>query len=149
MAKAVDEFRERTTQMAKALQEQAQGGSHLEAASRLVAKLAEEVTVATGVQAIATAGLAKTAEEVRRLAKQTSRALEEQATTVAATAANVARQTLNLGATARATTQQAVASEEILRSVDEMRRRARAVVSARLASNALGSNGGGAAPKRS
>jgi methyl-accepting chemotaxis protein len=124
----MEDLRKQAAHTAKALSEQSRGTKQLESASRQVALLASQVTTAASEQAKAAAALVAGGEETRRSAKQAARALEEQAEAIAATAAHAAKQTTAFSSVARATVEQGAASEQLGRSVEEIRQRTREIV---------------------
>ena len=65
---------------------------------------------------------------MRRIAKQTARALEEQADAVTAASANVAKQTTSISGMAQASADQAKATEDLARAVAAMKLQAREIV---------------------
>ena len=68
------------------------------------------------------------ADEVRRSAKQTARSLEQQSEAVSASATHAAKQITSFASLARATVEQGSAREQLARSVEQLRVRARDVV---------------------
>ena len=79
---------------------------------------------------IATVVLARSPDDVRRIARQTSRAVGEQETALSALASGAVRQSATVAASARAAQEQAAAGDEIARVVTEMRGQAKEIASA-------------------
>jgi methyl-accepting chemotaxis protein len=100
-------------------------GRQTDGAAPNVRPRAGEITRASAEQAKAAAQLAKDAEDVRRVSRQTARAAGEQESAVATLAASATRNSTGIASIARATTEQAAASEQITRSAAERRGRHR------------------------
>jgi methyl-accepting chemotaxis protein len=92
--------------------------------------LASDVTRATAEQSKAAASIAQGAEDVRRIARQTARALEEQNQTVILLADTATKQTSSIGTLRKGNNEQSIASEQIAEAVNDMRTRIREAVSA-------------------
>jgi methyl-accepting chemotaxis protein len=75
-------------------------------------------------------GLTKSGDEVRRVAKQTSRAVAEQGDALTSLAATAAKQSGAIGMMARLTTEQATAAREITTAAEAMRGSSREIVAA-------------------
>ena len=88
------------------------------------------MTKATSEQSNAAASLVRSADEVRRIARQTARALEEQTDAIGTANAGVLKQTSMAASVARATAEQAATTSEIARATSDMRQRIREAVAA-------------------
>ena len=88
-------------------------------------------TIADGLAAAeqgkATTSLVRGADEVRRIAKQTARAMAEQADAVSSCATNAARQSASLESVARATAEQSTSSAKVAQSVVDARGRVKEI----------------------
>jgi methyl-accepting chemotaxis protein len=72
--------------------------------------------------------LAKEGEDVRRIARQTARALSEQTEAVAMLAAAATKQTASISEMASGALEQATGSQQILKAVNDMRAKSRQVL---------------------
>jgi methyl-accepting chemotaxis protein len=85
------------------------------------------VTRATSEQTQALVSLTGESEEVRRIAKQTARAVGEQADALASLATTSARQTSTVQTIARATAEQTTSTEQVAAAMREVRVRTREI----------------------
>jgi hypothetical protein len=105
----MNDARKQVLQTARAVTEQAKTSKRVEGVVRRVAKLAGSISNVSVEQSKIANSLTGEADGVRRFARQSSRAVAEQATALTALAASAARQTSALGNVASAASEQSAA----------------------------------------
>ena len=109
---------------------QTRAAKEIETVGRDVAKLSSELTTATSEQAQSVQALVKDADEVRRIAKQTARAVGEQSDALAGLAQAATRQMQGVQALASSTAEHAGATEQVAVAMRDIRTRTRDVAGA-------------------
>src|SRR6185369_3801035 len=102
----------------------------IEASAARVGKLSAHTTAAMSEHETATSELAQQGEAVRRAARQSARAVAEQAGALAALSAIAARQSQTMAAIVTATTEHSKGTEQLSQGVTEVRGRMRDIAAA-------------------
>ena len=127
IAKAINDARKQSVQVAKAVTEQLKANQQSEQAARDVARLASSVSRATSEQGKAINSLVASGETVRRFARQTARAVGEQADVIASLTSAANRHTSALENLRREGAQQVESGAGLARAFENVRARGRAV----------------------
>jgi methyl-accepting chemotaxis protein len=102
----------------------------IETGIRMVSRLSLNITNATNEHSLAVTSLVTDADEVRRIAKQTARAVGEQAEALAGLAAGASKQTMAFQGFVLTTAEQATTTAQVTQSMRVIRGRAREITTA-------------------